>query len=72
MNLKTLKINETKYEIPDPAEEIENALEEAKDSGEFDGPQGPQGPAYELTEEDKMELVSEVLAALPVWEGGSY
>lgn len=89
-------------------ERIELALEQARESGAFDGPKGdpgpqgeqgpqgekgaqgdpgpqgvqgeqgpagdvgPQGPAYELTEEDKTELVREVLAALPVWEGGSY
>lgn len=73
MNLKTLTVNETKYEIPDPAEEIENALEEAKDSGEFDGPQGPQGPAGAdgytpvkgadyWTDADKDEMVSDVVA----------
>lgn len=44
------------------------------------GPAGPQGePGYTpvkyvdyWTKEDKAEMVSDVLAALPVWEGGSY
>lgn len=39
--------------------------------------QGPPGPAPEKgvdywTEDDKSEIVSDVLAALPIWEGGSY
>lgn len=44
------------------------------------GPQGPQGPAGAtpvkgtdyFTAADKAELVSDVLAALPTWTGGSY
>ena len=36
------------------------------------GPQGPQGPAYTLTAADKAAIVSDVLAALPTWTGGSY
>lgn len=33
---------------------------------------GPQGDAYTLTDADKSEIVSDVLTALPTWEGGSY
>ena len=33
---------------------------------------GPKGPAYTLTESDKAEIVDDVLAALPTWQGGSY
>lgn len=36
------------------------------------GPQGEAGPAYELTNEDRKDIVAEVLAALPVWTGGDY
>lgn len=36
------------------------------------GPAGPQGPAYVLTAEDKADIVDDVLAALPTWQGGSY
>lgn len=32
-------------------------------------PAGPQGPAYELTPEDKSSIVQDVLAALPVYNG---
>lgn len=83
-------------------------LEEAKESGEFDGPPGDPGDpgdsAYQIavkngfegteeewleslegipgvtpvkgidyfTEEDKAEMVADVLASLPAWTGGSY
>lgn len=41
------------------------------------GPTGPAGSTPEKgvdywTEDDKSEIVSDVLAALPTWEGGSY
>lgn len=42
---------------------VNEALTEAKESGEFD---------YIITEDDKSEIVSDILAALPTWEGGSY
>lgn len=35
----------------------------------FGIPEGPQGPAYELTPEDKSSIVQDVLAALPNAEG---
>lgn len=66
--------------------EVESALTAAKASGEFDGPQGIQGIRGETgpagytpvrgtdywTEADQAAMVADVLAALPVWEGGSY
>ena len=41
------------------------------------GPTGPAGSTPEKgvdywTEDDKSEVVSDVLAALPTWNGGSY
>lgn len=57
--------------------EVESALTTAKESGEFDGPAGPagytpvRGTDY-WTEADQAAMVTDVLAALPVWEGGSY
>lgn len=39
---------------------------------ELTGPAGPTGPAYELTEADKQEIVVDVLSTLPTWNGGSY
>lgn len=33
---------------------------------------GDKGDPYTLTEEDKAELVADVLEALPTWEGGSF
>ena len=56
---------------------IEEALRVAKESGEFDG--APGSPGYTpvkgtdyYTAADKAEMVDLVLAALPVWNGGSY
>ena len=34
--------------------------------------QGPQGPAYTLTSQDKQDIANLVLADLPTWTGGSY
>lgn len=53
---------------------VEEALRLAKESGEFDGEDGKtpvKGTDYN-TEADKAEMVQLVLAALPVWNGGSY
>ena len=36
------------------------------------GPQGEPGPAYELTNNDRKDIVDAVLAGLPVWTGGDY
>lgn len=63
--------------------ELENVIDEAiteslniaKESGEFKGDKGDpgeKGDPYVLTEADKKELVSSLLAALPEWNGGSY
>lgn len=54
---------------------IDLALAQAKESGLFDGPQGPQGiPGndYVLTEADKTSIANTVLGLLPTWTGGSY
>lgn len=53
---------------------VEEALQNAKDSGEFDGEDGytpVKGTDY-YTEADKAEMVDLVLAALPTWSGGDY
>lgn len=58
-------------------EAINTALEEAKESGAFDGEKGDPGPAGPapvkgvdyFTAEDKAEVVADVLAALPVYNG---
>ena len=34
--------------------------------------QGPQGPAYTLTSQDKADIADLVLADLPTWTGGAY
>ena len=59
---------------------VENALTEAKNSGEFKGDPGAKGDKGDTPEkgvdywtaEDKAGIVSDVLAALPTWEGGEY
>ena len=62
---------------------VENALTEAKNSGEFNGPQGIQGPAGAngytpvrgtdyWTATDQEQIVSDVLAALPNAQGVSF
>lgn len=54
---------------------VNSALEQAKLSGEFDGEVGPQGPAgadgkdYILTDADKQEIATYVIAAIPRAEG---
>jgi hypothetical protein len=57
---------------------INTALAQAKASGEFDGKdgvdgkdgsKGADGKDYVLTEADKAEMVSAVVAALPVYNG---
>ena len=61
-------------------EVLTEALEEAKESGEFDGKDGedgkegytPQKGKDYFTEEDKAEFVEDVLNALPTWQGGAY
>ena len=57
-------------EYPDIFTQLVNeALYAAKASGEFDGKDGDD---YVLTQEDKDEIVSDVLASLPRAEGVSY
>ena len=53
---------------------INTSLAQAKASGEFDGADGKtpvKGTDY-WTAADKSAMVSDVLAALPTWNGGSY
>ena len=45
---------------------INTALEQAKKSGEFDG---PPGPPYTLTDADKQAITDSVIASLPVYQG---
>lgn len=54
-------------------EAVDEALTEAKESGEFDGADGytPQKGIDYFTEEDKEELVEEVLENIPSGGGGS-
>ncbi len=42
---------------------VEDALTDAKESGEFNGPPGPPGSDYVLTEEDKKEIAEMVNAS---------
>ena len=83
----------------DIASATEEALRQAKESGEFDGAdgvscthkwngttltvtsasgttsanlKGEKGDPYTLTSSDKASIVSDVINALPTWEGGSY
>ena len=61
----------------DLQEAVEEALKQAKESGEFDGPAGPQGetgpqgpkgdtgPAYTLTAADKISIAGSVKETLP-------
>ena len=56
---------------------INTALAQAKASGEFDGQPGANGKTPVKgtdywTAADKSAMVSDVLAALPTWTGGSY
>ena len=48
---------------------VANALEQAKESGDF---KGEPGDDYILTEADKREVANIVLTILPTWNGGSY
>lgn len=43
-----------------------------KGIGSIKGDTGPQGPGYILTDEDMEEIVGDVLAELPKWNGGLY
>ena len=49
-------------------QKLNDLLTQAKESGEFTPKKGED---Y-FTEEDKQELISAVLDALPKWQGGSY
>lgn len=51
---------------------VNEALRQAKESGEFKGEKGDKGDPYTLTAEDKNEIVTEVLQALPNGDEVSY
>ena len=57
---------------PDPTPDVYAQLTELIKSGSIKGAKGDKGDPYTLTEEDKTTIVSDVLSALPTWEGGSY
>lgn len=80
---KIEEIAKTKVGTTELNTAVENALTEAKKSGEFDGEPGAKGDPGDdgytpvkgtdyWTEADKTEIVNDVLAALPTWEGGTY
>ena len=46
------------------AADVNTVLQQAKDSGQFDGPPGPQGPAYTLNDADKNTIAAAVKASL--------
>lgn len=77
------KLSEEKLDKTALPTAINDALAQAKASGEFDGAPGQDGEDGKdgytpvkgvdyFNEGDKAELVEDVLAALPTWEGGSY
>lgn len=82
VNGKTGAVNLTAADVgavsqDDLQEATNEALAQAKASGEFDGADGPAGYTPQkgtdyYTAADKAEMVSAVLAALPTWTGGSY
>ena len=49
--------------------EINKALAQAKDNGDF---KGEPGDDYILTNSDKTDIANIVLGLLPTWTGGSY
>lgn len=49
--------------------EVNSALAQAKENGDF---KGEPGDDYILTEDDKREVANIVLTMLPTWNGGSY
>ena len=57
---------------------INEALAQAKESGEFKGDPGDKGDPgepgqdYILTEEDRQEITNNIINELPKWTGGAY
>lgn len=78
--INKINVDGVEYEVQDenalPAADlpdaINTALAQAKESGVFDGAQGPAGNDYVLTEADKQEIAELALTKLPTWTGGSY
>ena len=68
------QIAQNKADIEKMPEMIQEALDQAKESGAFNGKDGYSpviGTDY-WTETDKKEMVNDVLAAMPQWTGGSF
>lgn len=57
---------------------INEALAQAKESGEFKGDPGDKGDPgepgqdYILTKEDRQEITNNIIKELPKWTGGAY
>lgn len=57
---------------------INEALAQAKESGDFKGDKGDKGEPgepgqdYILTEEDRQEITNNIINELPKWTGGAY
>ena len=56
-------ISEEEYQIA-----VDNALRQAKESGEFDGATPQKGVDY-WTEEERTAMINEVIAAIPHYAG---
>lgn len=76
--INKINVDGVEYEVKDenalPAanlpEAINTALAQAKESGEFDGAQGPPGNDYVLTEADKQEIAELAAELVPSGGGG--
>ena len=62
------RLSDDKLDASELPNAINEALEQAKESGEFDGYTPKKGVDY-YTPADKAEMVSAVIAALPVYNG---
>lgn len=64
----------TETEVISINKAVENALQQAKESGDFKGEKGdtPMKGVDYFTDADKQELVQDVLNALPNAEGGNF
>ena len=62
------QLDENKLDANKLSEAVNDALTQAKESGEFDGYTPVKGTDY-YTEADKTEMVNAVIAALPKYDG---
>ena len=82
LQMKTLTLNGVTYTITDAnamqiavqAQESAEAVLQMAQAGQLNGKDGhtPEKGADYWTAEDQQGMVNDVLAALPVWNGGSY